>query len=65
MVIEVCVHHWMCEPNGQPESKAVCKLCGEVRTFANWVEQPYESYLLSGENALMYNQGKSRISRGY
>ena len=32
-------HHWILEePNG-PTSDAVCKLCGAMHRFRNWIEE--------------------------
>lgn len=31
----VCKHHWLIEPPDGPTSKAVCKMCGEVKMFDN------------------------------
>lgn len=30
-----CKHHWLIEPASGPSSRAVCKLCGEVKVFDN------------------------------
>lgn len=30
-----CKHHWLIEPANGPRSRAVCKLCGEVKVFDN------------------------------
>lgn len=31
----VCKHHWLIDPPDGPTSKAVCKICGEVKMFDN------------------------------
>ena len=33
-----CCHHWTIQPATGPVSQGVCKLCGEVREFKNYVE---------------------------
>jgi len=30
-----CKHHWLIEPNCEPTSRGVCKLCGKARMFYN------------------------------
>jgi hypothetical protein len=34
-----CRHHWIIEPALGPTSQGKCKLCGEVKTFLNVVEE--------------------------
>ena len=33
--IEACKHHWLIEAADGPESRGVCKYCGETRNFPN------------------------------
>jgi len=33
-----CTHHWDCEGVKGPTSKAVCKMCGEDKVLANFVD---------------------------
>jgi hypothetical protein len=33
---ESCAHHWGLEPPNGPESRGVCRVCGEERMFPNW-----------------------------
>ena len=33
-----CSHHWVIEPATGPLSRGLCRSCGEVRTFSNYVE---------------------------
>ena len=33
-----CCHHWAIQPATGPVSQGVCRLCGEVREFKNYVE---------------------------
>ena len=33
-----CTHHWTIQPATGPVSQGVCRLCGEVREFKNYVE---------------------------
>ena len=33
-----CCHHWVIQPADGPESRGVCRVCGEVRDFKNYVE---------------------------
>ncbi len=33
-----CCHHWSIQPATGPVSQGVCRLCGEVREFKNYVE---------------------------
>ena len=33
-----CCHHWTIQPATGPISQGVCRLCGEVREFKNYVE---------------------------
>ena len=35
---EACCHHWTIQPATGPVSQGVCRLCGEVREFKNYVE---------------------------
>ena len=35
---ETCTHHWSIQPATGPVSQGVCRLCGEVREFKNYVE---------------------------
>ena len=35
---EVCCHHWAIQPATGPLSQGVCRICGEVREFKNYVE---------------------------
>jgi hypothetical protein len=37
--IKTCCHHWIIEPALGPTSQGKCKLCGEVKTFLNVVEE--------------------------
>jgi len=34
-----CIHHWWIEEAAGPESRGVCKLCGEGRFFRNSVPE--------------------------
>ena len=34
----VCCHHWAIQPATGPLSEGVCRICGEVREFKNYVE---------------------------
>ena len=34
----MCAHHWVIESPDGPVSRGVCKLCGQVRGFANSIE---------------------------
>ena len=36
--VAACCHHWSIQPATGPVSQGVCKLCGEVREFKNYVE---------------------------
>jgi hypothetical protein len=31
-------HHWVIEEANGPRSAGVCKRCGEIRAFKNWIE---------------------------
>ena len=33
-----CCHHWLIEPATGPLSQGLCRSCGEVRKFSNYVE---------------------------
>ena len=33
-----CTHHWTIQPATGPISQGVCRICGEVREFKNYVE---------------------------
>ena len=33
-----CTHHWTIQPATGPVSQGVCRLCGEMREFKNYVE---------------------------
>lgn len=42
-------HHWRIEEQseeGQGESEGVCKKCGEVKPFRNWVNIDYRDWSL-------------------
>ena len=34
----VCCHNWAIQPATGPLSEGVCRICGEVREFKNYVE---------------------------
>ncbi len=34
----VCRHHWLIQAADGPTSNGVCRICGEVREFKNYVE---------------------------
>jgi hypothetical protein len=34
-----CKHFWVCESALEPTSRAVCKHCGAVAEFKNWVSE--------------------------
>ena len=34
----VCRHHWLIQAADGPTSSGVCRICGEVRDFNNYVE---------------------------
>jgi len=34
---DVCVHHWVIEAAEGVRSKGVCKYCGEIREFDNYI----------------------------
>lgn len=36
-----CRHHWVLEAPAGPVSRGVCKRCGEVREFRNYLDTPY------------------------
>ncbi|PKB63549.1 MAG: hypothetical protein BZY80_06625 [SAR202 cluster bacterium Io17-Chloro-G2] len=36
--IATCTHHWTIQPATGPVSQGVCRICGEVREFKNYVE---------------------------
>ena len=36
--VAACCHHWTIQPATGPVSQGVCKLCGEIREFKNYVE---------------------------
>lgn len=38
-----CQHHWMCERQNGPTSRAECKFCGKKSKFNNSVEDNIES----------------------
>ena len=33
------VHHWLIEEANGPLSRGICKTCGELRAFRNWIEE--------------------------
>jgi len=37
-MVKKCVHYWLVEQPSGPISKARCKLCMEVKEFANSIE---------------------------
>lgn len=39
----VCAHHWVIESPGGPTSKAMCKRCGSVTEFSNYVHHQLPS----------------------
>ena len=36
-VTKLCAHHWVIESPGGPTSRAMCKRCGSVTEFSNYV----------------------------
>lgn len=34
-IIEACKHYWVIESAHGPESRGICKYCGETRDFSN------------------------------
>ena len=36
----LCRHHWIIEAQTGPVSRGVCSLCGNVRDFKNYIEEP-------------------------
>ena len=34
----VCRHHWLIQAADGPTSNGVCRICGEIREFKNYVE---------------------------
>jgi hypothetical protein len=47
-----CRHHWIIDPPGGPTSRALCKHCGTVSEFQNYVQQPvYEEGGLGRQSA--------------
>ena len=34
----VCRHHWLIQAADGPTSDGVCRICGEIREFKNYVE---------------------------
>ncbi len=39
-------HHWLIEEANGPNSTGICKRCGEIRAFKNWIE---DADFLTGE----------------
>lgn len=39
-------HHWLIEEANGPSSTGICKRCGEIRAFKNWIE---ETDFITGE----------------
>ncbi len=35
-----CRHYWIIDPPTKGDSRGVCKFCGEVRYFANYMQYP-------------------------
>jgi hypothetical protein len=36
--VSTCQHRWQIDQASGPESQGTCSLCGETRTFKNWIE---------------------------
>jgi len=43
-------HHWVIEEANGPNSAGVCKRCGAVRSFKNWLE---DADFITGEERRM------------
>jgi hypothetical protein len=39
-------HHWLIEEANGPSSVGICKRCGQIRAFKNWIE---DADFLTGE----------------
>ncbi len=37
-IIEDCSHHWVIQDGDGPTSAGVCRLCGELKQFRNYLE---------------------------
>ena len=65
----ICRHHWIIEPALGPTSQGKCRLCGEVKTFLNVVEEAMPKSNLtkffepedSGEDENEEDDGKVRL----
>ncbi len=58
----VCRHHWKIERPSGPVSKGVCRNCGEVRNFHNYIEG---SSWGGSDKVLLENlSGGSRLPEG-
>ena len=40
-VIEECSHHWVIQEGDGPTSAGVCRLCGELKQFKNYLEASF------------------------
>jgi len=56
---KVCAHHWVIESPGGPTSRAICKRCGSVTEFSNYV--PHQ---LPSDRRLKRSE-VSRLSDGF
>lgn len=37
-IVEECSHHWVIQEGDGPTSAGVCRLCGELKQFKNYLE---------------------------
>ena len=40
-VIQQCSHHWVIQDGDGPTSAGVCRLCGELKQFKNYLEKSH------------------------
>ena len=52
----VCRHHWIIESPTGPLSKGICRLCGGVKEFKNYIETLWEDDDLTACFNLSTNQ---------
>ena len=36
-----CQHHWVIQDSGGPQSQGVCRICGALKSFKNYMETSY------------------------
>ena len=63
-VIEECSHHWVIQDGDGPTSAGVCRLCGELKQFKNYLEASHwsdEKAKNDSRSSLLGRPSKARV----